>query len=128
VNPAKRLDLDARRKPDQTQRLAATISIGDKSAFNIFCEIHSAQILLTFIHFKYGRLRLITLKDIAATKGNCTTEAISKACASLVTRRRQRNLTEDLALKQYLFQSIEQGRDLNAGRYVWRGSNVEQYA
>jgi hypothetical protein len=116
ANPAKRPNV--RPNADRTQLLAVTISAGDKLAFNIFNEIHSAQIRSTFIHFKCGQLRLITENDIRATKTNCATERTCKACASRVTRRRQRNLTADSAIKQYLFQIVESGKFL-AGWFVW---------
>ena len=60
ANPAKRPDVGANATADQTQRLAVTISLGDKCAFNIFCEIHFAPIRSTFIRLSNSQTLLIT--------------------------------------------------------------------
>jgi hypothetical protein len=126
ANPAKRPDVGANATADQTQQLAVTISTGDKFAFNTFNEIHSAPIRSTFIHFKYGQLRLITLNDTAATKRNSATGAICRVYASAVTRGKLQSTTADLDINQYLFKTIERGKVLR--RVLWvEGSQMSRH-
>jgi hypothetical protein len=120
ANPAKRPDVGANATPDQMQRLAVTISLGDKCAFNISNRIHFALIRSKSIRFQFPQLTLITENDIWATKRNCATEITCKACANRVIRGRQQRLTADLDINQYLFQIIENKIFLR-GWFVWRG-------